>query len=108
VEELEPPFAASTGGLVQEPLGCHSWRRREAQEWGKNERRGRGSRVVADNEAGAAAQGSRRREPGGSKHHYSMLLPLPGAWFLNNKALLLLNASVVHLAHEVFDQMHVP
>jgi hypothetical protein len=37
-----------------------------------------------------------------------MLLPLPGAWFLNDKALLLLNAAAVHLAHEVFDQMLVP
>jgi hypothetical protein len=37
-----------------------------------------------------------------------MLLPLPGAWFLNDKALLLLNAAAVHLAHKVFDQMPVP
>jgi hypothetical protein len=42
------------------------------------------------------------------EHHYAMLLPLPGAWFLNDKALLPLNAAAVHLAHEVFDQMPVP
>jgi hypothetical protein len=52
--------------------------------------------------------GRQRREPGGSKHHYSMLLPLLGAWFLNDKALVLLNAAAVHLAHEVLDQMPVP
>jgi hypothetical protein len=37
-----------------------------------------------------------------------MLLPLPGAWFLNDKALPPLNAGAVRLAHEVFDQMPIP
>jgi hypothetical protein len=35
------------GATIQEPPGCHSWRR-EAHGWGKKKRRGIGSRVVAN------------------------------------------------------------
>jgi hypothetical protein len=61
----EPPLAAGTGGLVQEPPGCHSWRRRrEAQEWGKKKRK-REPGSSPTHEAGATAQGHQHREPGG-------------------------------------------